>query len=295
MQEKNMVTNSIIVFKEEDFHRMAEAIGEYEAEMGLEDIALLEEYSNIIMDCAEENADALMKIIREKHSDLYWRWMESNGDLILKITVYDENGIVSERIDKSMDDIALESTYQCSGNCSECSGDCEHGDGCNCGECSREKFSLEQSVEMINELAFNGEGEEFYSTLVKAFLEELKAFTEAQTEGNEEAEEVYDLFLHMLTQIVLIAASRDGNYTLREHDCIEEITGEMDFDRTKAALPNITPDDESMICAMKYWHDAEGFGCDVRRLVLMMCVYLCSTDAPVNDTEMKFLEMLASA
>ncbi|MBQ9950153.1 MAG: hypothetical protein IJO93_05485 [Clostridia bacterium] len=289
------VTSSVVAYGEESFAAISAVLEKYETELGICDIALLEEYSNIIFDSSKAAAEKVMEYVRNTYQSVYWRHMISDGENILTISTYDETGFSSESIGKSMEEIALESTYSCSGNCSECSGDChgEHSQGCDCDECKAAEFDLMQTVEMFDEMASGEEGEMLLSTLVPAFFEELERFVNEQTD-EDSAEEVYDLFLNMLIQIMLAAAVSDGSYTLREHECIERITGEMEFERTKSALSEMLPDSESISRAMSYWREAEKCGCEVRRLTLMICVYLCSADGKVNEKELHFLESLSA-
>ena len=297
----NILTSSVIIPDEEQFQAFAQALSEYESDLELQDIAVLEEYANILFDCTSANTEKLMNIMRSEHSDIYWRWMLSDSETVKSIAVYDKNGFVTENINKTMDQIAEDSAYSCSGSCSECSSDCTHGadcshdDKCSCSSCKHDDFSLDDNIDMLNEIAKNGEGDEFFSTLVRAFLQELTNFVNEQTQDSEQAGDAYDVFLNMLNIIIISAAACDGSYSLREHEYIEQLTGELDFERTKRGIPDIVPNDEEICKAMSYWYDAQSCGCNIRKYVLLLCTYLCCADAPVNKAEHDFLKMLEQA
>ena len=290
-----MVTNSIVAATDESYDIISAVIEKHEKELSLCDIALLPDYGNILFDCEEENAHKLMDILRTEHKECTWRLMMSEGETIKSIYVFDGSSFTSETVGKTMDEIAAESSFSCSGNCSEChhdNCDChhEHGDDCDCEECRAEEFSLDDTIEMFNEIAKEAE-DAFYPTLVNACLEELHRFVDEQSED----EEVLDIFLNSIAQTVIAAAACDGTYSLREHTAIEILIGETDFDRMKNSLHDIIPDDDSLCQSLKYWREAQSYGYELRRYILMLCTFVCAVDNNVNETEHSFLEMLTRA
>ena len=287
-----MVTNSIVIAKDEDFEKVSAVLESMESEAELSDIALLPEYANIIFDSTAENAEEVMRVLRERHPDIAWRLMMSEDEVIKSVCVYDGKNFSVERIDKNMDEIAAEAQYSCSGNCESCSSGCsshhEHGEGCDCEECQAEEFDLDSTIEMFDEIA-REEDDTFFPTLVNAYFEEMERFCSEQADDDD----VLDLFLSNNARIIIAAARADGSYSKTEHALIERIIGETDFSRMLNSLDDVIPDTDSIKKSMKYWREAEGFGYEIRRYLLMLCTYLCSADAFVNDVERVFLETIA--
>ena len=294
-----MVTNSIVAATDESYDIISAVIEQYEKELSLCDIALLPDYGNILFDCLEENAHKLMDILRTEHMDCSWRLMMSEGETIKSIYVFDGINFTSETVGKTMDEITAESQFSCSGNCSDCSSDChhdnceshnEHGGDCECEECRAEEFSLEDTIEMFNEIAKESENG-FYSTLVNAYIEEMHRFVNEQSED----EEGLDLLMNSVVLIIIAAAACDGTYSLREHTAIEMLIGETDFDHMKKSLPDIIPDDDNLCKSLKYWKAAQIYGYELRRYIIMLCTFVCAVDDNVNEDEYRFLNMLTKA
>lgn len=297
-----MVTNSIVAVTDESYEIISKALESCENELSLSDIALLPDYANILFDCEEKSSHAFMEILRTKYSDAAWRLMMSEGETIKSIFVFDGKSFTAEAVGKTMDEIAAESRFSCSGNCSECSSDCNHshvdgcscthihGEECDCDEYRAEAFSLDDTVEMFNEIAQEPE-DVFYQTLVNAYLEELNRFVSEQSAEDD----VLDIFLNSIAQIVISAAACDGSYTLREHGAVEQLIGETDFDRMKKSLADIIPDNESLCRSLGYWRETERYGYEMRRYILMLCTFVCCVDGEVNEKEYAFLNMLTTA
>lgn len=287
-----MVTNSIVTINDDAFEAVSGVIEKYEKEFGLEDTALLPEYNNIIFDSTEDAAEKLMQMLITERKDTPWRLMMSNGEMIMSISVYDGRSFSQEKVGKSMDEIAQESRFSCSGSCADCSSDCHghHHEGCDCDECRAEEFSLDETADMFNDLIRSAD-KDFYPTLVSAYFEELNRFVHDQS--GEDADDVEDLFRNNIALTVLSAACADGAYTMTEHDIVEGLIGETDFERLKRSLPDLLPDTDDLKQSMKYWHEAQSFGYEIRRYILMICTYVCCADGDLNAAERSFLEMLS--
>lgn len=292
-----MVTNSIVTPDEEYFEIISGIIERVEKEYDLRDTALLGDYLNIIFDCSRESAEAFMSLLQKEQPEVPWRLMMSEGEKVMSVYIYDGQSLTVEDIGKTMDEIALDAQFSCSGNCSECtSGGCghehNHGEGCDCGECRAQEFSLDETIGMFTEMMREGD-DGFFGVLANAFREELRSFTEEQS--GDDADEAYDVFMNNIAQIILACAGSDGSYTETEHALIEDIFGQMDFKRMKGFVQMMTKDDDDTMRTMKFWHEAETYGCEIRRYILMLCTYVCCADGEINEKEHDFLEMLVSA
>lgn len=300
-----IITNSISFFDEAGYVQIADVISQdgFEDNYGISDISVFEEYHNLIFDCSETNAEKMMKTFMSEYPNAHWRWMKNDGEIILSISSYDSEGFSCDPINKTMEEIAADSKYGCGGSCADCTHDCAggcHGEGCTCGECASEAFSMEKTIEMINETVSSLEGEEYFSVLTAAYHEEVELYVKSQFPDEDEAEEAQDIFLNTMAFIAISAASCDGVYGQVEHKYVSYLVNGTSPEKIREIIDNDTLMSEEGINerlkVLGLWRDAEKLqSCDVRRLFLTICVYLCACDGRVNEKEYAFLRRIEAA
>lgn len=285
------ISSTISFVSEEGYKNVIDAFekNNWEELYALSDISLLDEYLNIIFDCDEGSCDAIMKNLILMFPDTYWRLTKNDGEVILSISSFDNNGLSCEQINKTLDDIAKDSTYACGASCDDCDRDCNEKPS----RSEADNIDIQRLCAMVEELANSPYEEEYFYTIGRAYRIEIERHMYAQFKDNEEADESSDIMLDAMLSLLAKMALVDGSYTQKEQDCIANVMTIFPYESVHERLEYVTGDLTYQLGTMKFWREMERvIDCKIRELFLIMCIYVGLCDGPLNDKELGFIKEL---